>query len=412
MEVAPAKVRTFSADEMAHAWQKAMPTLPGLESLVFSGQSGPASGTAIDLQLSHTNTDILAAASTDLAHALRDYRELRNITNSFSAGKPQFDYELRPEAQTLGITSSSIARQIRASFFGAEALREQQGRNEIRAMVRLPEHQRQSEHDLALLRIRSPTGGFVPLSAAADVTRNRAATNIQRRDGVRVVNVQADLQPFAPSPRPILDSIESTVLPELLAKHPGLNISPAGQSEAQRESLAALGSNYLLALFAIYALLAVPFKSYTQPLVVMSAIPFGFIGAIVGHLVMGFELSLISVFGIIALSGVVVNDSLVLLDTTNREMANGATPLDAIVTASKRRLRPILVTSLTTFFGLVPMIFETSTQARFLIPMAVSLGFGILFATVIILLLVPALFLIQLDIVGRVELLKSAFEAS
>lgn len=399
MELVPSKEREFSAVEMAHAWQEAMPPMAGLESLIFSGQSGPASGTAVDLQLSHTDEQVLADASTQLADALRGYRELRNITNTYAAGKTQFDYRLRPEAQTLGVHSTTIARQIRSSFYGAEALREQQGRNEVRIMVRLPAHERRSEFDLDQLRIKTAGGGFAPLSSLAEVTRNRSATNIQRRDGVRVVNVQADLQPFAPSARPILESLSQTVLPEIQQQHPGLKVQPAGQSEAQSESLSALGANYGLAMLAIYALLAVPFRSYTQPLVVMSAIPFGFIGAIVGHLIMGFELSLISVFGIVALSGVVVNDSLVLLDTTNRLAADGATPTEAIVGASKRRLRPILLTSLTTFFGLVPMIFETSTQARFLIPMAVSLGFGILFATVIILLLVPALFLIQHDVV-------------
>jgi multidrug efflux pump subunit AcrB len=409
LELVPSAERDVSADEVATAWAAAMPSVPGLESITFSAASGPGAGAAIDMQLSHPDQAVLEAASVALTDALRGYSELRNVTNGFAAGKAQYDYTLLPQARTLGLSSNDLARQLRSAFYGAEALREQRGRNEVKVMVRLPERQRTSEHDLDQLRIRTAQGGFAPLGMVAEATPGRAATSIKRRDGLRTINVSADLQPDVPSPRPVLESVGRDVYPKVLADFPGLDISPVGQAEAQRESLASLGPNYILALFVIYALLAIPFRSYIQPLIVMSAIPFGFIGAVVGHLVMGYELSLISAFGIIALSGVVVNDSLVLIDTTNRYRREGASAWEAIVRGATRRMRPILLTSLTTFFGLMPMIFETSMQARFLIPMAISLGFGILFATAIVLLLVPALYLIFDDFAWLEDRINAAF---
>jgi multidrug efflux pump subunit AcrB len=231
----------------------------------------------------------------------------------------------------------------------------------------------------------------------ASFERGRAPTSIRREAGKRVINVKAELAPGVRSSSDVLGTVTAEMLPALAAKYPGLTAELAGEQREQAESFAALGQNYILALFAIFALLAVPFRSYTQPLIIMSAIPFGFVGAVGGHLLMGYELSLISMFGIIALSGVVVNDSLVLIDATNQAHRGGATPGEAIRSAAKRRLRPIMLTSLTTFFGLMPMIFETSVQARFLIPMAISLGFGVLFATVIVLVVVPALYLVLDD---------------
>lgn len=411
LELVPSGEREVTADAVATAWAAQLPPTPGIERLVFSAQTGPGAGAAVDVQLSHSDQAVLEEASTVLTEELRRYSELRNIANGFAAGKSQLDFTLRPEAQTLGITSTDVARQLRSAFYGTEALREQRGRDELKVMVRLPEEQRTSERDIDQIKVRSAVGSFVPLAHVAEFERGRAATSIKRREGVRIINVSADLQPDVPSPRPVLESLERDVYPALLAQFEGLELSKAGQAEAQRESLGSLGPNYLLALFAIYALLAIPFRSYTQPLVVMSAIPFGFIGAVLGHLVMGYELSLISMFGIIALSGVVVNDSLVLIDTTNRKRAEGVTAREAIVFGATRRLRPILLTSLTTFFGLMPMIFETSMQARFLIPMAISLGFGILFATFIVLLLVPALYLILDDLGWAEEWLNARFAA-
>ena len=389
--------RDFTAAEFSKVWAQRTPRIAGLRSLTFNHSTGPGAGAAVDVQLVHTDTAVLARASEELAGSLREYRALTNIENSYSTGKPQLDFHLLPQARTLGLTGNDVARQLRGAFFGAEALREQRGRNEVRVMVRLPEDQRTSEYDLERLRIKTPEGGDVPLAYVAKFERTTAPTVINREDGKRVVNVRGELAPGVKSPREVLSSLEASVLPELRKAHPGLKTNLVGAQRTQGEAFRSLGKNYVLALFAIFALLAIPFKSYSQPSIVMAAIPFGIVGAVLGHLVMGFEMSIISMFGVIALSGVVVNDSLVLIDATNKFRASGMSAYDAVVAGGQRRFRPILLTSLTTFLGLAPMIAETSVQARFLIPMAISLGFGILFATFIILLLVPALYLLLED---------------
>jgi multidrug efflux pump subunit AcrB len=293
-----------------------------------------------------------------------------------------------------------VARQVRSSFFGAEALREQVGRLERKTMVRLPEAEREVEGDISSLKIRTPRGGFVPIEELVTVTRGQAPTTITREDGVRMISVKAYLASGVKSNREVLDDLNASVFPALKEKYSGLEISFGGQQRDQSETGASLGPNYLLALFAIFTLLAIPFKSYIQPLIVMSAIPFGIVGAIGGHVLMGYSLSILSMFGIVALTGVVVNDSLVLIDATNqaRNNGDGMSSREAILFGAKRRFRPILLTSLTTFLGLAPMIWESSLQARFLIPMAISLGFGVLFATFVILLLVPALYMIVEDV--------------
>lgn len=391
--------RSFRTSDLGRMWETYTPPLPGVESLNFVTNVGPAAGAAVDVQLSHTDTEVLALASEEVSEVLRGFGDLTNLNNSYAAGKPQLDFQLTDAGRTLGLTSLEIGRQLRGSFFGAEALREQRGRNEVRVMVRLPKEERRSLYDLDRLQVRTPAGGFTPLSDVAAVTRTRAATTIEREDGRRITNVSADLAPGARSPERVLAELQDRHLPELLQRHPGLTARFAGEQEAQNEALDSLFQNFLLALLAIYALLAIPFRSYVQPAIIMSAIPFGFVGALWGHLAMGFELSVISLMGVVALSGVVVNDSLVLIDAANRlRVQENQTIPEAIIGAGMRRFRPILLTSLTTFFGLMPMIFEPSVQARFLIPMAISLGFGVLFATVIILLLVPALYVIVEDI--------------
>jgi multidrug efflux pump subunit AcrB len=397
VRLVPSGERAFTAAEFADRWRKATPPIAGLESLIFNSSTGPGAGAAVEVQLTDTDTAVLAAASEELTGTLREFSELTSVSNEYSAGKPQLDFRLKPEARTLGLTNTDIARQLRSSFFGSEALREQRGRNELKVMIRLAEDERQSELDVEDLRVLTQSGALVPLAQITEFTRGRAPTAINREDGKRIINVSAKLALGVASPQPVLEELRARVLPELKKKYPTLEAELVGQQRSQQETFAALGQNFLLALFVIFALLAIPFRSYAQPLIVMSAIPLGFVGAVLGHLVMGFELSIISLFGIVALAGVVVNDSLVLIDATNRKRAEGCSAEDSIVYGGARRLRPILLTSLTTFFGLLPMIFETSVQARFLIPMAISLGFGVLFATIIALLVVPSLYMILED---------------
>ncbi|RME23981.1 MAG: efflux RND transporter permease subunit [Deltaproteobacteria bacterium] len=395
VQLVPSGERSFTAAEFQRRWREHTPPMAGIEVLAFNSDIGPAAtAAAVDVQLSHSDPDVLAAASAELAEQLRTFTDLTQVENGYASGKDQVDFKLRPEARALGLTSAEVARQIRSAFYGAEAVREQRDRNELKIMVRLPGEQRVAEQDIDQLRVRTPRGDWVPLAYVAELSRNRAPTAIKRESGRRIVDVTADLASGVRSNQPVLDELEARVLPALRAAWPGLRTELVGQQRQQDESMAALGRGYIVALFGIYALLAIPFKSYTQPAVVMSAIPFGFVGAVLGHLVMGYELSLISMFGIIALSGVVVNDSLVLIDAVNNHRRrHDSTPLEAIMWAGPRRLRPILLTSLTTFFGLAPMILETEVQARFLVPMAISLGFGILFSTAVTLLLVPALYI-------------------
>ncbi len=395
----PQDQRDFSAAEFEEWWRAHVPALAELESLTIASAGGPSAGAAVDVQLSHLDEDVLAQASREMTNRLRDFPALINVDNSYAEGKPQLDFQLLPEAAGLGLTSTDVARAIRSSFFGAEALREQRGRNEIKVMVRLPEEQRASEQDIQDLIVNTPNGA-VPVLYAAEFTRGRSPTRIMREDGRRTVNVTAELAQGVVSSRGVLAALQGSVFPELSSAFPGLSMDLVGQQREMQESFMSIGPNYLIALVVMFGLLAIPFRSYIQPLIVLSAVPFGIVGAVVGHLVMGYPLTMISVFGIIALSGVVVNDTLVLVHAINTHQRAGASIRDAVIEGSAGRLRPILLTSLTTFFGLLPIIFETSMQARFLIPMAISLGFGALFVTVIALLVVPALYVVVEDVRG------------
>jgi len=409
MNLVPIDFREVTAGAFAERWQKNLEPIVGAESVSITSSFGPSGGAAVDVQLTHMDIDVLAAASEDLAQEIRSFPQLRNVENSFSAGKPQLDFHLLARARSLGVTSTDVAMQLRGAFFGIEALREQRGRNEVKVMVRLPETQRESEFDLEQLRIRTPQGSLVPITEVASFERGRSPTTIVREDGQRVVNVRAALAPGVPSSRPILDEITQTILPRLKEKYPRLEASFVGAQRAQKEAMIALVTNGLFSMFVVFALLAIPFRSYAQPFVIMFAIPFGIVGAVLGHMIMGYGLSIISGFGIVALAGVVVNDSLVLVDAANTARREGRSAWEAIIFGGTRRLRPILLTSLTTFFGLMPMIFETSVQARFLIPMAISLGFGVMFATVIALLIVPALYIVLEDVKSLFGM-KTGFE--
>jgi multidrug efflux pump subunit AcrB len=308
--------------------------------------------------------------------------------------------KLKPEARALGVTESELARQVRGAFFGAEAVRQQRGRDELRIFVRYPEAERHSLHSLERMLIRTPQGGEIPLETAATVTTGRSYTMIRRLDGRRIVSVTADVEEGKANATQIVEDATTEVIPALLSRHPGLSFSVAGEQQRQAETMSALRRGFLLALLGMFALMAIPFRSYVQPSIIMAAIPFGMVGALIGHVAMGFSLSLMSLMGIVALSGVVVNDSLVMISTINQGRRYGLSAFEAVQSSAIRRFRPILLTSLTTFFGLAPMILETSVQARFLIPMAISLGFGVMFATAITLVLVPCLYLVLEDILG------------
>lgn len=392
-------VRPVSTTELTQFWREEVGAIPGLKSLLFEAdRGGPGRGAALTIELSHRNIDVLDRASEALAETLSDFPNVKDIDDGYTPGKRQLDYSLTREGHGLGLTQQALARQLRNAFYGAEAVRQQRGRNEVKVKVRLPREQRVRKYDLEQLLIRTPQGTDVPLAQVAKVTPGRAYTTIDRRNGRRTVTVTANVEPISQSSQ-MQATLEAEVLPELARNFPGLSYAWEGRQQDMKESTTSLFAGLLIALFAIYALLAVPFASYYQPVVVMIAIPFGIVGAVLGHILMGYALSLMSMMGIVALCGVVVNDSLVLIDYANRRRRQGASPTEAIHQAGGRRFRPILLTTLTTFGGLAPMIFETSRQARFMIPMAISLGFGILFATAISLVIVPCLYLMTEDVI-------------
>lgn len=394
----PPEKRPISTADLTELWRERVGRIPGLESLLFeSDAGGPGRGPVISVELSHKSIELLEKAAAELAAALAFYPGVKDIDDGFAPGKQQIDFQIKPEARSLGLRSQEVARQVRHAYYGAEALRQQRGRNEVKVMVRLPKKERVSEYNLEEMILRTATGNEIPLRSAVTVNRGRAYTDINRRNGRRVVTVTSDIRPRSEAGQ-VLQAVKSETLLLLQQKYPGLTFSFEGRQADRRESMQSLRRGLMIALIVIYAMLAVPLNSYIQPLIIMAAIPFGIIGAVLGHLIMGYSLSVISMFGVVALCGVVVNDSLVLIDFANRKKQNGKSHYDAVHQAGIHRFRPIILTTLTTFGGLSPMIFETSRQARFLIPMALSLGYGILFATVITLILVPSLYLVIEDI--------------
>jgi len=355
-------------------------------------------GANVDVRLAHDDFSMLLQSAKRLKEFLAQYPGVSDIKDTYPEGKKELKIKLKPAARTLGITEEDLGRQIRAAFYGAEALRLQRGRNEVKVMVRYPEGDRKNLWDFETMRIRTPDGGEIPLQQAAVIIEGRGYSVINRADRKRVTNVTATVDSNKANAQEILADLQKTILADLAVDHPGLTYDLEGEEKERRDSMTSMGKGFMLALFAMYALLAIPFRSYSQPFLIMAAIPFGMVGAVWGHLIMGFSLSMLSIFGIVALSGVVINDSLLLIDQVNRNRRQGQDLFQAVIDGGIRRFRPILLTSLTTFFGLMPMILETSVQAQFLIPMAISLGFGIMFATGITLLLIPTLYIILEDL--------------
>lgn len=392
------KVRPISTTRVTQLWRERTGYLPGLESLRFEAdRGGPGSGAALTVELSHRDIDVLDRAGTRLAEILADFPNVKDIDDGYTPGKQQLNFTIKPEGQSLGLTAQEVARQVRNAFFGAEALRQQRGRSEIRVRVKFPKERRISEFDLEQLVIRTPAGADVPLFEVVQVQRGRSYTSITRREGRRTIMVTANVEPIEQSSQ-VIATVQKEILPQLTADFPGLGFSWEGRQADMRDSMQSLVAGFFVALGAIYAMLAVPFRSYIQPLIVMVAIPFGFVGATLGHMLMGYSLSVMSMMGIVALSGVVVNDSLILIEYANRvRREEELSAFEAIHRAGVRRFRPVMLTTLTTFGGLSPMIFETSRQARFMIPMALSLGYGIVFATFVTLVLVPCLYMLLHD---------------
>ncbi len=389
--------RNIPATEITSLWREKVGEIPGIESLTFTSNLMRL-GANIDIQLAHEDFAVLEKATDRIRTVLEEYDGIGDIKDTYARGKREIKLKLTPAARTLGITESDLGRQVRAAFYGAEALRLQRGRNEIKVMVRYPDADRRKLYSFETMRIRTPGGQEIPLVQAADIIEGYGFSEINRTDRKRVINISASVNAEKTNAQEIISELKKDLLPQLTSDYPGLSWDMEGEEKERKDSLSSMLEGFELALVAIFILLAIPFRSYSQPLLIMAAIPFGIVGAVMGHMIMGFNLSILSMFGLVALSGVVVNDSLLLIDKINDNRRNGMPLRDAIVAAGTRRFRPIILTSLTTFFGLTPMILETSVQAQFLVPMAISLGFGILFATGITLLLIPTFYLILEDI--------------
>jgi multidrug efflux pump subunit AcrB len=402
-------VRPISTARVAELWREKVGPIPGLESLRFeSDRGGPGSGAALTVELSHRDIDVLDRASAALAEMLEDFSNVKDINDGYTPGKQQLNFRIKPEGLSLGLTAQDIARQVRSAFYGAEAVRQQRGRNEVRARVKLPQARRQSEYDIEQLLIRAPSGKDVPLRDVAERQRGRSYTSINRRNGRRTVTVTADVEPIDETGQ-VMATLKEQMLPQLQRDFPGLSYGWEGRQADMRESMANLRGGLMIALVAIFASLVIPFRNYIQPVIIMIAIPLGLVGAVLGHMAMGYSLSIMSMMGIVALSGVVVNNSLVLLDYANvlRAKDPNLSAHAAILAAGIRRFRPIMLTTLTTFGGLAPMIFETSRQAKFMIPMALSLGYGILFATAVTLIIVPCLYMLLEDATRALQTLRT-----
>jgi multidrug efflux pump subunit AcrB len=396
IQLLDAERRNISSLELLNKWRKKAGVLPNVESVNFSSQLQSA-GNAVEVHLSMEDQDELLAAVDDLKQELREYPGVFDITDSFLPGKQEMQLKLKPAASSLGLTLNDLARQVRHAFYGAEALRLQRDKDEVKVLVLYPESERKSLANAEEMRIRTPSGAEVPFAEVAEIEMNQGYAMIQRAQRQRIIKVSADVNEQMANANEVRAFLQRNYLQQLKGKYSGLRYTMEGEAREQNEAFGDMGRGLLMALMAIYALLAIPFKSFTQPVVIMMAIPFGIIGAVFGHLLLGYDLSFMSLMGIVGLSGVVVNDSLVLVDRSNRNREDGLNARDAVIEAGQTRFRAVLLTSLTTFAGLIPIILERSIQARFMIPMAISLGFGVMFATGITLLIIPCLYMILED---------------
>tara|TARA_B110001454_G_scaffold7100_1_gene6699 strand:- start:4382 stop:7483 length:3102 start_codon:yes stop_codon:yes gene_type:complete len=396
------EIRPINANELVGLWREAIGEIPGIRSLTFDAErgGGPSGGAGLTIELRGSNNADSLALSEQLMVELGTLSGVVDLASSYTDGKPQWEIELNAAGRSLGLDASSVAAQVRNALYGARALRQQRDTSEVTALVRLPLEERMFASDVENLLIQTPAGGYVPLIDIAHLKKEVSPSQIRRRDGDRIITITAEVEPRKMIPG-VMSVLREDIFPQLRDEYPDISIDFRGRQADTSETVNSLMVYGAFSLLLIYSLLAIPFKSYSQPMLVMAIIPFGAVGAILGHLMLGEDLSVMSIMGIVALAGVVVNDSLILVDYANKKVTEGFTVVEAITEAGVRRFRPILLTTLTTFGGLAPMVFETSRQAQFITPMAVSLGFGILFTTFVCLLVLPAFYLILGNYLAR-----------
>ncbi len=384
------------SDDLMKLWRQRVGVINGTEVLAFRALGGPGDGPEIAFKLSSDNVEELKKASSELANKIREYQGVEDIRNSMKDGKDEVQLTLKPRGRNLGLSQRDLANQVRQAFYGDEIQRLQRENDEVKVMLKYPLSERKTLETLENMRIRFKDGTAIAIKSVATITMGKASDVIIRIDKKRSSTITGDADLKVSDPNAIMSEIKEAggFLEKLKQRYPSIKSAPDGVAKEMAELKVGLGKGFVIAILFIYMLMAVPLKSYTQPLIIMMVIPFGVTGAILGHWITGYTMSMISLFGVIALGGVVVNDSLVMVDFINKYRLAGHTTLEAAMEAGTRRFRAILLTSLTTFFGLVPMLLEKSLQAQVIIPMAISLAFGILFATVITLVLIPVWYVI------------------
>ena len=397
LELVPSENRNVSSGEVERKWQSYVGEIPGAKKLAFES-SLVGGGNDIDIQLAHRDDEVLSKAASVLKEQMAALKGVSEVVDSAEKGKREFVFNLTKTGLATGLTPADIGSQLRNAFYGREVDRIQRGSNEVKVIVRYPQSQRETLSTINKMRITLPNGEQADLNTMATISEKYSPTTIKRVDGRRIVSVTGDVDEGVVTPNEVVATITKTMLPDILNRYPGLSYTLEGDSRDQQDDLKILGKNMLIAVMIIFVMLAGQLRSYTKPFIILMTIPLGIAGAIFGHMLLGFDFSFLSLFGIVALSGVVVNDSVVLVDYYNRILKTGITPFDGCLEAIQRRFRPILLTSLTTSLGLLPILLETSLQAQFIIPMAVSLACGIIFASALLIFMVPCLILIVEDI--------------
>ena len=405
LELIPGEERSIGTEEIVRRWRRLMPSVPGVKEVGFFS-SLFSTGEPVNVQLSSKYMDDLLDAKEELKRELVQFPGVLDVKDNFNIGKEEISIKLLPAAENYGINMMMLGSQVQQAFYGLEVQNIQRGRDEVKVMLRYPKNERASISNLEDMMIKVPNGSTIPVRQIAKLELEEGLSSIQRKDRKRAINVTADVDLMVTTGNEVIAAVTASILPKILKKYNSISISLEGEQQEQGQNLKSIGKNFLLAMIVVYMLLAIPFKSYFQPLVVMSSIPFGLTGAVFGHLIMGINFSVLSMMGFVALTGVVVNDSLVMVDFINRYRSEGNSIMDAVLEAGPRRFRPIFLTSLTTFVGLTPLLLEKSIQAKFIIPMAVSLSFGVIFATAITLFLVPVGYLVLEKYILKTEKVK------
>jgi multidrug efflux pump subunit AcrB len=397
--------REVSNAEFIHAWEERIQTPAGMEVFTINQRASGPPGQAFDIRLSGHEPKVLKAAAQALMQKMQSFPGVTGMEDDLPWGQEQLIFELTPTGHSLGLSTEMVGRQIRAAYDGSLVQVFQDGEDEVEVRVSLPRSERAHFSDLSRLQIRLKNGGFVPLESVVNLRDERGFEALRHTNGLLTVRVSADVDRSQNNSARVLADLQQNFLPQLEQDY-GVNYSLEGRSAEQAETMVDMKRGTAIALALIYIILAWVFASYSKPLVIMAAIPFGFIGAVFGHYLMGIELTILSMFGIVGLSGIVVNDSIILITFYQKLREQGLIVKEAIVQTACQRLRAVLLTSLTTIAGLTPLLFETSVQAQFLIPMAVAITFGLAFSTVLVLLVIPAMLSVIEDVTAKMKSFK------